>query len=303
MTTTVSTGTQAVTGATSITVPLGSTPAVGDLVVVFLGVSNQIVVHPPGWNGTNQWFLAQSLRARTDNSGLSVFYHTWNAADTGNSTTFNFSPAPSLGIGDRDLSTANAQALAVVLSPSAVQEFSQQGILDDTATFLRLPPQKQANGAAFVLTAAYANGQALSFTTSDAGATSLGSLSTVSGSLAAWSSAGSAGYQPTLSSSAPDELLGAFLAVNDSTPNIYNAPVVFEAPMADNPLFYRYTLGRYYTVLNNGGTFTATRYLTTDQLAAATQSFTNNAPIKPADYTNLLNAGVGGDFRYSITGS
>lgn len=310
MTTTISTGSQSVFGATSITVSLGSTPAVGDLVVVFLGVSNQIVVHPPGWNSTvngtqvNQpaWFLAESLRARTDNSGLSVFYHTWNAADTGSSATFTFSPAPTLGIGDKDLSTANAVALAVVLSPCAVQEFSQQGIQDDRALSVRVPPQKQANGGGFNLTAAYFNGQG-NLSTSDAGAVNLGGLNTASGSLSGWSSAGSAGYQPTLSSSAPGELLSAFLAVNDATPNIYNPPVIYEAPAADNALFYRYTHQRYYTVLNNSGVFTVIRFPTTDQLFAATRFFVGNAPISAAEYTNILNAGIGGDFRFSPTGS
>jgi hypothetical protein len=91
--------------------------------------------------------------------------------------------------------------------------------------------------------------------------------------------------------------------VNDATPNIYNPPVIYEAPVAENALFYRYSLQRFYTVLNNSGIFTANRYLSTDQIAAATQVFTNNTPVKAADVTNLLNSGVGGDFRYSITGS
>lgn len=310
MTSIASTGSNSVVGATSIAIPLGSTPTVGQLVLVFLGVSNQIVVHSPGWVnaqtglvGTNSWPMAQGLRARTDNSGLSVFYHTWNASDSGSTATFTFSPAPSLGVGDKDLSTANAQGVALVLSASAVQEFSQQGVQDDAAATLLLPPQKQGNGGAFNVTAAYANAKALTFTTSDAAAVLRGSLSTAAGSLYVWTGAGSAGYRPTVASSAPGELLGAFLTVNDSTPNIYNPPVVFEAPVADNPLFYRYTHQRYYTVFNNSGVFTASRFPTTDQLAAATQYFTGNAPIKPADYTNLLNSGVGGDFRFSVTGT
>jgi hypothetical protein len=50
-------------------------------------------------------------------------------------------------------------------------------------------------------------------------------------------------------------------------------------------------------VLNNGGTFTAARYQSTDQIAAATQVFVNNQSISSTDRTNILNSGVGGDFR------
>lgn len=305
MTSIISTGSQSVSAATSITVPLGSTPTSGELVLVFLGVSNQIVVHPPGQTGgvgTNQWFKAQGLNARTDGSALQVFYHTWNAADSGSSATFSFSPAPSLGIGDKDLSSANAVGIGVVLSASAVQEFSQQGILDDSALKLQLPPVKQNNSGGFVVSAGYTNSQ-VTFSTSDGSATLRNSLSGASGSLYVWTSTGSVGYKPTLTSSAARELLGAFLTVNDATPNIYNAPIVYEAPAEGDPLTYRYTHQRSYTVLNNSGAFSAIRFPTTDQLSAATQYFTNNTPVKPADVTNILNAGVGGDFRYSITGS
>lgn len=67
--------------------------------------------------------------------------------------------------------------------------------------------------------------------------------------------------------------------------------------MADNQLMYRYRIPRYFTVLNNTGTFSAKRYLSTDDIAAATQVFVNNQPITTTDRTNLLAAGVGGDFQ------
>lgn len=312
MTSIISTGSQSVTAATSITIPLGSTPAVGELVLVFLGTSNEIVVHPPGWNvipsggqGPNQnaWTKVLGIQSRGDASKLEVYYHTWNAADSGNSATFNFSPAPSLGIGDKDLSNANAQAIALVLSACGVQEYAPQGTLDLLQSSLVLPPVKQQNSGGAIASVAFTNGQSVTFTNSDAGAVSQGAVSTASGSLAAWTSSGSPGYRPTVRSSAAGELLGAFLSVNDATPNIYLAPVIYEGPVAQDALLYRYTLARFYTVLNNGGVFTANRYISTDQYNAATQVFTNNAPVKAADVTNLLNSGVGGDFRYSITGS
>ena len=53
--------------ATSITVALGGIPAVGDLVVVFLGTNNEIITHQPGWASEftavpNPWFEGNILR-------------------------------------------------------------------------------------------------------------------------------------------------------------------------------------------------------------------------------------------------
>jgi len=301
MTTTISSDQASVTAATSITVPLGSTPSTGELVLVILSVSNQIIVQGPGYNTTNQWIQAEALRSHTDSSTLSVWYHTWNASDSGSSATFTFEPAIGLGVGDLSLPNANAQAIAMVLSASAVQEWSQQsgGIATQSVA---IGPQKQNNGGGFTITAAFLNGEAATLSTSDSHASLVYALSAAQGSLSVWVSTGVAGYKPTLSSTVAGELLAAFLSVNDSTPNIYTPPVVQEGPMSYDALGFRYKLTRYYTVLNNSGTFTAARYLSTDQLSAATQVFSNNAVISSTDYTNLLNSGVGGDFRYSITG-
>lgn len=85
--------------------------------------------------------------------------------------------------------------------------------------------------------------------------------------------------------------------VSDNLPQLYNGPFIEEAPMGMNALMARYRMNRYFTVLNNGGTFSAQRYQSTDQIAAATQVFVNNRPITSADRTNILASGVGGDFR------
>jgi len=302
MTSIISSAQASATAATSIVVPLGSTPSVGELVLVILSVSNQIVTRGPGYNTTNQWLEAQALRSRADSATLSVWYHTWNAADTGSNATFTFVPAPGLGIGDTSLPNANAQAIGIVLSASAPQEWSQQASAGTTDLSVVLGPQKQSNAGAFTVTAEFLNNAMSVLSTSDGSATLVQSVSTARGSLSAWVSAGSAGYKPRLSSTVAGELLTAFLSVNDSTPNIYTPPVIQEGPMSYDPLGVRYKIARYYTVLNTAGVFTAGRYLSTDQLNAATQVFTNNQPVTSGDRTNLLNSGVGGDFRYSPTG-
>lgn len=288
-----------VTAATQITVGLGGTPNVGDLVLVWLGLSNQIVVQPPGYNGTNQWFKAGGLQGFS-RSCLHMYYHTWNASDSGSSVAFAFSPAPTLGVGDTDLSSASAVAVAVVVQAGpAVLDMSFQGGPDGLAqplSGLPLPPVKRlassallgaysASGGAWsasdgtpVLQTATLGNQVLSV---------LDNLNTVP-----------VGYSPNLNQSAPGDLQISYFTLSDSGPQVYNPPVIQEAPVADdNPLFMRYKLQRYYTVLNNAGIFSASRYLSTDQLNAATQVFTNNNPVSATDRTNLLNAGVGGDFR------
>lgn len=281
--------------ATQITVALGGTPNVGDLVLVWLGLSNQIVVQPPGYNGTTQWFKAGGLQGPSTATALHQYYHTWNASDSGSSMVFTFSPAPSLGIGDTDLSSASAVAVAVVVqSGPAVLDIALQGV-SGPGKKVPLPLVKRAASSAF--TGAY-SASGGSWSASD-GATvataTLGSqVLTVFDQLAAIP----AGYSPTFSQTAFGDLMIADFTLSDSGPQVYNPPVIQESPVAnDDPLFLRYKLGRYYTVLNNSGIFSAQRYLSTDQVNAATQVFVNNAPVTNTDRTNLLNAGVGGDFR------
>jgi len=108
------------------------------------------------------------------------------------------------------------------------------------------------------------------------------------------------GYQPTVTASAITDFATAQVTLRDGTSNVlYVAPYLEEGPMADNRLMFRYKLFRHFTVLNNSGVFTAVRYQSTDQINAATQVFTNDAVVASSDRTNILNAGIGGEFRAS----
>lgn len=281
--------------ATQITVALGGTPNVGDLVLVWLGLSNQIVVQPPGYNGTNQWLKAGGLQGPSSKTALHYFYHTWNASDSGSSAVFTFSPAPSLGVGDTDMSTASAVGVAVVVAASsAVLDTAPQGAAEAVKS---LPAPRTKRGASSVLTGAYsASGGSWSATVG--GVVTTATLGKQVLTVFSDTSTPAAGYSPTFSETVAGDLMLGYFTLSDNGPQVYNPPILQEGPVAnDDPLFLRYKLARYYTVLNNSGVFTSARYLSTDQIAAATQVFTNNAPVVTADRTNLLNSGVGGDFR------
>lgn len=294
--------------ATSITVALGGTPAAGDLVVVFLGTNNEIVTHQPGWASEftatpNPWFEGNSLR-NFNSATLSTWYHTWNASDSGTSVTFTFSPAPTLGIGDKDLSLANAVAVAVVFDgtlSTAVLETNISGVdgfpvNTVKSAALKLPPAMALHGA-------FTDGSTVNLTNSDGTATLVQHASNPNAPTALTLSvyrvtSPAAGYAPSFSKTLSAQfLMVSAVTVSDTLPQVYNPPFIEEGPVADNPLMFRYRLFRYFTVLNNTGVFSAKRYLSTDDIAGATQVFTNNQPITSTDRTNLITAGVGGDFR------
>lgn len=294
--------------ATSITVAFGGSPAVGDLVVVFLFVDNEIVTHQPGWASEftanpNPWFKLESVRA-PDSSTLTGWYHTWNASDSGNSATFTFAPAPTLGIGDKDLPNTNAVAIAIVLdgaNSTAVLEHNSYGTTERAVTTIRpSSPLQLASNLAFH--AVCANGSTASWFDTD-GASSLVqavTLATAAGmTLSVFQRVTSpAGYRPSfVINDFPKFSMVHAASVSDNQPQLYNPPYIEEGPMAHNALMMRYKLNRYFTVLNNAGTFSAQRYQSTDQIAAATQVFVNNQPITSTDRTNILNSGVGGDFQ------
>lgn len=300
--------TSTATAATSITVALGGTPVAGDLVVVFLGTNNEIVTHQPGWASEftatpNPWFEGNSLR-NTNNAVLSSWYHTWNAADSGSSVTFTFSPAPTLGIGDKDLSVVNAVAVAVVFdgtNSTAVLENNISGVDGNQVNSVTCAALK--NAATLALNAGFCDGSTLTFTDSDSSATLVQHVSNPNGPTALTLNVFQrvnppAGYAPTIRKTLSAQfMISAAITVSDVLPQVYNPPYIEEGPMADNRLMFRYRLNRFFTILNNSGTFVARRYLSTDEVAAATQVFTNNQPISSTDRTNLLAAGVGGDFR------
>jgi hypothetical protein len=295
--------------ATSITVPFGGSPAVGDLIVVFLLVDSEIITHQPGWASEftanpNPWFELNSFRS-PDSSTLSGWYHTWNASDSGTSATFTFVPAPTLGIGDKDVSTANAVAVAAVFDgthSTALLEHNIYSIAQDLGHSVVSSPLK--NAAGMVLHCAAANGTTAGVTDSDGSVALVQAvvLSTAAGGMTMYvysQAPAVAGYAPTFSinpAATAVSLTSAAVSVSDNLPQLYNAPFIEEAPMGMNALMARYRMNRYFTVLNNGGTFSAQRYQSTDQIAAATQVFVNNQPITSTDRTNILNSGVGGDF-------
>lgn len=299
-------GTATASAATSITLPLGGTPSVGDLVLAWVGVDNEIPVRQPGY-GTiaTQWVHGVGNRAQ-DSSTLNFFYHTWNASDSGSSVTFQLSPILSAGLGDKGDPSANAVAVAVVLTgPTTcmLEQNTQQASSDYPYFSLQASPLKKASALAFH--AGYANGTTASLSDSDGLSSVVTSVTNPSGSgqaLSVFSSASSpAQYKPTLSF--PSGQLGMMVAaatVSDSTTQSYNPPYIDEGPVNwDSPLLSRYRLSRNYTVLNNSGVFTAVRYESQSDRDNATQVFVDNSNATPTDRTNILNSGVGGDFLAS----
>lgn len=284
-------GTGTASAATSITVSLGGTPSVGDLIVVWVGTDNQIVSHQPGYLTTSTWFTLEGSR-NADSSTLKGYYHTWNASDSGSSMVFTFSPAPSLGVGDKDLSTVNALAIAVTMTGPTSALLEHNAGSAGISSPLKIAP-------AMSLHAAYANGSTASLSDSDGSSVSVRAVTNSSGSgqtLAVFSRVTpGVGYAPAFTGA--DHILSQVTTVSDSTSQVYNPPFIEEGPVSEDRLGFRYKLQKFYTVLNNGGTFSAGRYLSTDQITAATQVFVNNTPVSPTDRTNLLNSGVGGDFR------
>lgn len=291
---------------TSLTVALGGSPAVGDLVLVFLAVDNEIITHQPGWATEftaipNPWFALDNLRA-PDSSTLSGWYHTWNASDSGSSVVFTFIPAPTLGVGDKDIPSTNTVAVALVFdgtSSTALLEHNVYGSAQNNVSSVVASPLRLA--ATQALHGVFANGSTASWSDSDGSAVLVQqvTLATAPGmALAVFQRVNSpALYSPSFSIATLLSPMIQAVTVSDNLPQVYNPPYIEESPMADNRLMFRYRLFRYFTVLNNSGVFSAQRYLSTDQIAAATQVFTNNQPISSTDRTNILASGVGGDFR------
>lgn len=280
--------------ATTISVALGGTPSVGDLVVVFLSTDNEIITHQPGYNTANQWHQLQSYRCKQSTGDtLSAWHHTWNASDSGSSVTFTFVPAnANINVGEKVIPSTNAMAVGIVLAGQVQYlETSPLGTFEPEKA-LTLPNRHFA--ADLLLYAAYSPN-----TSVFAPDTLVASTSNGNEILAVWSKASpTATYQPGLTTSLQTDLATVQVSLRDGTSNVlYVAPYLEEGPMADNRLMFRFKLLRHFTVLNTAGTFTAVRYQSTDQINAATQVFTNDSSISSTDRTNILNAGIGGEFR------
>ena len=285
-------GTTAVNAAVSV-----GTPSAGDLVLVWLATSNEIVTHAPGWNETDQWSHAWQVRPSwMSGATLTLWYHTWNSADSG-SPEFTFVPAPGLGLGggDKDLSTTDYAWISAVVEQNSIVEWAPAQSADPLDTSVSCPPQKHPEGVTS-FTAAFSVDPTAALSLS--GGTPLQSVTGGPGSLAAWTESGSVGNVPRPTSSTSVGLSAGFLTVADAVGRFYNPPVVQEGPVAYDPLFFRYMLTRYYTVLETAGVFDAVRYTDTDAIDAADAVFVNNSPVTSSQVTAILAAGVGGDFRY-----
>lgn len=293
--------------ATSIAVGLGGTPSVGDLVLVALGADNEIVTQQPGFNGNTQWYQLNSFRSPFDTGNtFTVWAHTWNASDTGSSVTFNFVPAPTIGVGDKDLPSTNALAIGITLDGGTTPAWLENSVagLDSDWLYINnhstIKPPPLRIAADLGVSIGYAVGVA-SFTNSDGTATLQQSVTNSSGNgqtMSLYTRASTpAGYVPTLTFQGRGTVVGASVSVRDNGTLKYLPPFLQEAPAGDGPLFFRYSPPRHYTILNNSGVFTAVRYPTQDDLAAATAYYLNDAVVSTTERTNILNAGVGGEFR------
>jgi phage tail protein X len=77
---------------------------------------------------------------------------------------------------------------------------------------------------------------------------------------------------------------------------LFKTPVVNEGPASwEDPLFLRVKLARGITVLNNGGAYTAVRFPTQDEIAAATAAYMGGHEYTVTDAVKaaLLAANVG----------
>jgi len=296
MTTTRFSASTTASAATTISVALGGTPSVGDLVVVFLSTDNEIITHQPGWNTNNQWHELQSYRCKQSSGNtLTVWHHTWNANDSGSSAAFTFVPNnANINVGEKVINSTNALAVAVVLAgQTQYLETNSLGPLQPQTT-LTLPNRRLVANS--LLYAAYASNTTLSAPDTLVQNANLGAQN-----LSVWKAttvSTQPSYQPTVTAGAITDLATAQVSLSDTNAAyVYVTPYLEEGPMADNRLMFRFKLLRHFTVLNNSGVFTAVRYQSTDQVNAATQVFTNDQVISSTDRTNILNAGIGGEFR------
>lgn len=280
---------------TSVVVPFGGAPAVGDLVVVWLAVDNQIHIVNPGYNSTNQWFPMSEVRLPIKHQ-LRAFYHTWNASDSGNSATFTLVPSPALTPADDNILTANAVAVAVVLTgPVGLKEQFPSETLDQVQASINTVATKNAVSSMF--TAVYTP-SLVTVSTADPSDSVVRTATGAAQVLTLFKvNSPGLGYQTVITPTAQSAMAVHQASFNDNPTFIYHPPVLQEGPVQEDILFFRYKLTRGYTVINQGGPFSAHRWLTTDQLAAATQVFVGSQTITSTDRTNLLNSGVGGDFR------
>jgi hypothetical protein len=303
---------------------LPATPTIGDLMMVWIGMDTPMTIHPPTNYATglaDSWVPVYGGQGYQD-ARLWCFMKTANATDaTQTSFTFNFLPMldtsqaglPQYATTDFVATLVTYQSSssgAAGLDMSAAQSYPN----DPGLRNYNLPLINSTGGlsdkfvsAVFSLTE-NAGSSFPAYTHSDP-ATSLTQSVTFSGgnqhTLALSVYLGMSGttypYQISSSRQGAEVVTSSHGLRNVPTGSswYYRTPFVregFPYEGDDQMLIRRISFHQQYTVLNNAGSFTAGRFFSQDQLAAATQVFTQTQLVSDTDRTNLLTTGVGGDF-------
>lgn len=311
---------------------LAGSPAVGDLMVAWIAATTPLTIHQPLINATNvqdQWtpvFGSQDAQQHDTfpaegGCRLYCFYKTANATDaTTNTFMFNFVP------------NVNASGQAgVPLFPTtdfvgilATYQTSTTGFAGlDTAVPQSHRPNRNAtvfgfpsvdtNGGNDVFWSVIAGMNLGTPTSSDPGASVVTSVSlnpTVYAegtlSLYLFGSTFSGMQYPFVfnTSQVPTATWTAVLGLQDSTNWFYDPPFVrmgypYEGP--DQMLIIRYPYHWSFTVLKTGSQLMIGQFFSQDQLNAADKVYYQHMLIPESDRDAILAAGIGGDFKPSIT--
>jgi hypothetical protein len=299
---------------------LNLTPAVGDLMVVWIGIRSPQTIHPPTVYGSgiaDSWVPVYGGQANHD-ARLWCFYKTANATDaTQSSFTFNFLPMTDTSQAGLPQYATTDFVAAMVTYQTSTSGFAGLDIsaeqsyqTDPGLNTYNLPlVQTTGGGTNTFASAIFAvnDGAAFpTFTHSDPSAVVTRAVTYTGASNHALSLSiylGSSGTNYPYSISSTQRGAGVITSSHGLRDNAgswyYRAPFIREGypyEGQDEMLIRRMSWHLQYTVLNNSGAFTAGRFFSQDQLAAATQVFTQTQLVSATDRTNLLAAGVGGDF-------
>lgn len=304
-----------VASGTSVTFTLAA--SVGDLLVAFIACDAPRNIIPPSvyTSGVaDSWVpLVRQQAQDSDFLNLYVLYKTANAADAATGVfTFNSTFANDPSNAGQNFPTMNIAGALLRFLPTAggkagLDVVAPQGYLRGSRSPFQLPLLTGTRPDRFVTATALLGSVNPAYTHSDPSATSIQNpnLSTGTQRLCLnvfFSTATSTTYPFQVSTTNVGSSPAAAVAVvglsDASTAWLYTAPFVREGiPNPGTRLLERFPYHQGFTVVNNGGIFTATRFYSQDQLAAATQTFTQTSQVTATDRTNILNSNVGGDFR------
>lgn len=304
---------------TSLTFSLAA--SVGDLLVAVIACDAPRNVIVPSYYtaGTAaSWVpLTRGTAQDADFLSLAVYYKTVTALDValGSSYTFNTTYADDPSGQGQNFSTMNMAGVLLKMLPTAggnagLDVIAPQQYLRGTTKAFQLPLLTGTRPDRFMTAAAVIGPVNPTWSHDDAGASSVRNPTVPSGvnqmlSLNVFFSNTTGTTYPyqltTATNLGPSPSISTVVAgfSDASTAWLYTAPFVREGiPSPTNRrLMENYSYHEGYTVINQGGTFQATRFYTQDQLAAATQTFTGTQQVTATDRTNILNDGIGGDFR------